>query len=72
MGVCEDWAVAHGYDGVTLRTHRNVPWKALTTSGSDRTSNRKGELEPELRGLRLQEHELQPRLGMMKRLSTSP
>ena len=25
MGVCEDWAVAHGYDRVTLCTHRQVP-----------------------------------------------
>ena len=58
MGVCEDWAVVHGYDGVTLRTHRNVPWKARTTSGSDGMGFRKGELGPELRGLRPYECEL--------------
>lgn len=46
MGACEDWAVAHGYDRVTLCAYRDVSWKAPTTSGSDDMSFRKGSWAP--------------------------
>lgn len=75
MGVCEDWAVTHGYDRVTLCTYRDVPWNAPYYKRLGWHELSEGELGPELRGLRLHERELglevQPRLAMMKRLATS-
>lgn len=75
MGVCEDWAVAHGYDRVTLCAYRDVPWKPPCYKRLGWHGLSEGELEPELRGLRLQEREpgleIQLRLAKMKRLSTS-
>lgn len=76
MGVCEDWAVAHGYDRVTLCTYRDVAWNAPYYKRLGWQELSEGELGPELRALRHHERELglevQPRLAMAKELASSP
>lgn len=76
MAVCEDWAVAHGYERITLCTYRDVPWNAPYYQRLGWQELPEDELGPELRALRHHEHELglevQPRLAMAKELAPSP